>query len=65
MFSTDAERTLQRHVIANPQLIGKNISIWVKASSDIDQLTKGAIRRDLPEIRAEGEGSATGAGTTG
>ncbi|MYJ70289.1 MAG: phosphate ABC transporter permease PstA, partial [Rhodospirillaceae bacterium] len=45
----DAERTLQRHVIANPQLIGRTVSIWVKASSDIDQLTKGAIRRDLPE----------------
>ena len=49
MFSTDAERTLQRHVIANPELIGKTISIWVKASSDIDQLTKGAIRPELPE----------------
>ncbi|MDE0255329.1 MAG: phosphate ABC transporter permease PstA [Rhodospirillaceae bacterium] len=49
MFSTDAERTLQRHVVANPQLIGGTISIWVKASSDIDQLTKGAIRRELPE----------------
>ena len=49
MFSTDAEWTLQRHVIENPRLIGRTISIWVKASSDIDQLTKGAIRRDLPE----------------
>ncbi len=49
MFSTDAERTLQNFTIANPDRIGGTISIWVKASSDIDQLTKGAIRRDLPE----------------
>ena len=49
MFSTDAERTLQRHVTANPDLIGKTVAIWVKSSSDIDQLTKGAIRRELPE----------------
>ena len=49
MFSTDAERTLQNFAIANPGRIGSTISIWVKASSDIDQLTKGAIRRDLPE----------------
>ncbi len=49
MFSTDAEWTLQRHVIATPDLIGRKISIWVKSSSDIDQLTKGAVRRDSPE----------------
>ena len=49
MFSTDAERTLQDFVIANPDRIGSTVAIWVKASSDIDQLTKGAIRRRLPE----------------
>ncbi|MYG53537.1 MAG: phosphate ABC transporter permease PstA [Rhodospirillaceae bacterium] len=49
MFSTDAERTLQNFTIANPDRIGSTISIRVKAASDIDQLTKGAISRDAPE----------------
>lgn len=49
MISTDAARTLQRYVIANPDQIGKTVSIWIKSSSDIDQLRKGTINRNSPE----------------
>ncbi len=49
MFSTSAEETLQAHVIRNPNEIGRTVSIWVRASSDIDQLYKGRIDRDLPQ----------------
>ena len=49
MFSTSAEQTLQEHVIRNPNEIGGTVSIWVRASSDIDQLYKGRINRDLPQ----------------
>jgi len=49
MFSTNAERRLQDYVIQNPDQIGKTISIWVRASSKIDQLYKGRINRNSPE----------------
>ncbi len=37
------------HVVANPDVMGKTISLKLPLSDPFDQLNKGVIRRDLPE----------------
>ncbi|MEZ7845785.1 MAG: phosphate ABC transporter permease PstA [Rhodospirillales bacterium] len=49
IVSLGAEYQLRKHVIDNPGLIGKTITLQVPMSDDLDQLSKGVIRADLPE----------------
>jgi phosphate transport system permease protein len=36
-------------VVENPDLIGSRQTVWLPASDEVDQLTKGVIPRDVPE----------------
>ncbi len=47
--SPNAGFDLRRMVIEDPSLVGQNIDLWVKASDDIDMLTKGYVDRTLVE----------------
>jgi phosphate transport system permease protein len=49
IVSLGAEYQLREYVIDNPALIGKTIMLQVPMSDDLDQLSKGVIRADLPE----------------
>ena len=49
LISSGAPYELRDRVSANPTLIGQKLTIWVKASADIDMLMKGFIDRDQPE----------------
>jgi phosphate transport system permease protein len=49
IVSPGAEYQLREYVIDNPALIGKTIMLQVPMSDDLDQLSKGVIRADLPE----------------
>ncbi len=47
LISSGAAYELRDHVLANPELVGQSINIWVSASDDIDMLDKGYIDRDV------------------
>ncbi|MDF1737402.1 MAG: DUF3333 domain-containing protein, partial [Minwuia sp.] len=47
LISSGAPYELRDHVLANPELVGQSIDIWVSASDDIDMLDKGYIDRDV------------------
>jgi len=49
LLSSGAENQLRSFVLANPDVIGKTISLEVSASSDLDQIHKGAAPRDIDE----------------
>jgi phosphate transport system permease protein len=49
LVSTGAAFQLQDRIIADPTQIGKKISMWVPASSDVDMFMKGQIKRDVSE----------------
>jgi len=49
IVSSGASFQLRDMVLRNPDLIGKEMSVWVAADDDIDMLIKGHIRRDVPE----------------
>ena len=49
LVSSGAGHELRRMVLADASLIGARQRLWLVASDDVDQLVKGAIRRDLPE----------------
>lgn len=49
LVSTGAAFELQDFVIKDPTHIGKVISMWVPASSDVDMFMKGQIKRDVAE----------------
>lgn len=49
MISPAADLALRNMVLADPSLIGKRASVWIKVSDDVDSLAKGHIRRDVPE----------------
>ncbi|NBB69699.1 MAG: phosphate ABC transporter permease PstA [Alphaproteobacteria bacterium] len=51
LVSGQAARDVQRMVLNDPSLIGTTRDVWVLADTDIDQLWKGNIDRDLPENR--------------
>ena len=40
---------LRTMVINNPSLVGQTLDLWVKASDDIDMLTKGYVDRTIEE----------------
>jgi phosphate transport system permease protein len=47
LISSGAPYELRDHVLANPELVGQSIDIWLSASDDIDMLDKGYIDRDI------------------
>ncbi len=49
MVSSGAAFQLQDMVMANPDLIGSTVKLWVPADDDIDMLVKGHIDRSKPE----------------
>lgn len=49
LLSSGATYDLTAFVKANPEKIGKTISLWVPADDDVDMLIKGHMNRDLPE----------------
>ncbi|AGW13597.1 phosphate ABC transporter permease PstA [Megalodesulfovibrio gigas] len=49
-ISNSAPFDLEKAVFADPSLIGKSVTLWVLADDDVDQLVKGHIDRDVPEI---------------
>jgi phosphate transport system permease protein len=51
LVASSAAGHLQRMVLDDPSLIGTTRDVWVLADTDIDQLWKGNIDRDLPENR--------------
>lgn len=53
LLTGDARFELREHVIANPSLVGQRVTYWMPASSDVDQLLKGAIPRDVPESQRQ------------
>ena len=49
LFSSGAPFEVREIVMANPSLIGSEITVSFPVSADIDQLSKGNISRDVPE----------------
>ncbi|MEM7049657.1 MAG: phosphate ABC transporter permease PstA [Acidobacteriota bacterium] len=49
LVSGGAEFELRDRVLADPSLVGQQMSVWLPASDDVDMLLKGHISRDLPE----------------
>ena len=49
MVSSGAAFDLREMVMANPDLVGQRLTVWVPADDDVDMLVKGHIDRDLPE----------------
>ena len=49
LISQASTAMLRDHLLANPSLFGQTVPVWVPASSNIDMLNKGNIRRDAPE----------------
>ena len=49
MVSSGAAFDLRERVMADPDLIGQRLTVWVPADDDVDMLVKGHIDRDLPE----------------
>jgi len=52
LISSGASYQLRDRVLAQPEIIGKKMSIWVPADDDMDMLVKGHIRRDVPEAES-------------
>lgn len=48
-ISPNAGFDLRNMVIADPSLVGTTKTLWIKASDDIDMLTKGYVDRTVPE----------------
>ncbi len=44
--SNGAAYQLRQQVMANPELVGQTISVWLSASDDVDMLTKGYTNRE-------------------
>jgi len=53
MLSSGAQLALRERVVANPELVGRTISMTVPFDDDVDQLEKGVARRDTPEERRQ------------
>jgi len=49
IVSSGAGLILRDELVANPEMVGQTVPIWVIASDVVDQLVKGAIDRELPE----------------
>ncbi|WP_230971360.1 phosphate ABC transporter permease PstA [Nitrogeniibacter aestuarii] len=50
LVSNGASFELRDRILANPELIGQTVSLWVPADDDVDMLMKGHIDRNEPEV---------------
>jgi phosphate transport system permease protein len=53
MLSIGADEVLRRRLLAEPELMGRTISVTVPASSNIDMAVKGRISRDVRETERQ------------
>ncbi|MEQ9815127.1 MAG: phosphate ABC transporter permease PstA [Azospirillaceae bacterium] len=51
MLSNGAQVQIRDLVMADPELIGETVNIWVLVNSNVDQAFKGNTPRDVPEDR--------------
>ena len=51
IVSEGAWLTLRKHLVGDPSLLGMRADIWVPTTSQIDQLAKGKIDRDVPAVQ--------------
>jgi phosphate transport system permease protein len=49
MLSAGADTVLREILLADPSLIGKSVTIWVPAFTDIDMAVKGVFSQKVPE----------------
>jgi phosphate transport system permease protein len=49
MLSPGAALELRDLVVADPEIVGSMLEIWLPADDDVDMVVKGHIQRDLPE----------------
>jgi len=49
LVSTGSSFQLREMVLKDPQLVGRQIQVWVPADDDVDMLVKGHFDRNLPE----------------
>lgn len=49
LLTNNTQFFVRNAVAANPDLIGRTLTLEVPASDEFDQLNKGAVRRDTPE----------------
>ncbi len=49
LVSKGGQYDLQSKVIANPELIGQTLSVWLPVGDDVNSYMKGIIDTDLPE----------------
>ena len=49
LFSNGIEYEIADTILENKNFVGKTQRVWVKASADIDMLTKGYIKRDVEQ----------------
>ena len=49
ILSANAGYDLRKMILDDITLVGKNISVWVKSSDDVDQFMKGRMNVDVPE----------------
>lgn len=50
LLSPGTAAYLRETLVDNPALLGKSITVWVPAATDVDMLNKGQIDADLPEL---------------
>ena len=53
MFTSFLHYELRDLAVRNPELIGTKTDVWMPAHSNVDQLIKGNISRDVPESRRQ------------
>ena len=51
MFAYSFEEEIKDYLLRNPQYLGKNVTVPLTASDDLDQVYKGNYPRDIPEER--------------
>ena len=51
MFAYTFEEEIKDYLLRNPQYLGKNVTVPLTASDDLDQVYKGNYPRDIPEER--------------
>jgi phosphate transport system permease protein len=56
LLSSEAAHILRAQVLADPDLIGTRLRLWVPASSDVDMLMKGVLDRDSLARALAGDG---------
>lgn len=53
LVSTEAQYDLQKRVIADPDLIGQSLTVWLPAADDTNSYVKGSMDPTLPEAQRQ------------